>query len=102
LVTAGPYDRDWPTLILIHDNSLTVIQVTRSQAIQVMPYRRLDFMDIQKLGLIKFKESLASAKNIYILDKFTYSSLFELAVRHGLVNFLHREFLRHLEEAKVK
>lgn len=94
LVLKGPYERAWPHLAIVQENVLIVIEVTSSEAKQILPYKRLDLYDIQRLGLVKFKEVLNTAKAIYVLDKLTYQNLFELAKNHNLIGFLHKEYMQ--------
>ncbi len=96
IVTSGPYVKEWPPVVIVQENSLVVLHVTKDSAQQVMPYKRLDLYDVQRLGLVKFKEMLNSSKAIYVLESLTYQMLFEIAKKHNHLNFLHKEYLQHL------
>jgi hypothetical protein len=96
IVVKGPYEKAWPILVVIQEINLIVIEITTENASQILPYKRLDLYDIQRLGMIKFKELLNSSKAIYVLETLTYQNLFELAKNHNLIGFLHKEYLQSL------
>lgn len=100
-VISGPYQKSWPIVVVVLENNFIVIRVTETDAEQVMPYKRLDLYDVQRLGLVKFKELLNSSKAIYVIKELTYSKLFELAKKHNHISFLHKEYLKHLEESAL-
>ena len=103
IVIKGPYLLAWPILVIIQENILIVIQILKDEAKQIMPYKRIDLYDVQRLGLIKFKELLNNSKAIYVLETLTYKNLFEIAIKHNLIGFLHKEYQQQklLEEQDI-
>jgi hypothetical protein len=97
-LVAPPFLQEWPYLFIVSDNAMQCLKVDDKDARFLFPHQRLNLYDVQRLGLIKFKEILLNASAIYVVDKLSYKNLFAVAVKHkGLVGHLHRDFLKSLQ-----
>jgi hypothetical protein len=95
---APPSTAEWPYLFIVSDNGMQCLKVDDKEAKFLFPHQRLNLYDVQRLGLIKFKEMLLNSTAIYVVDKLSYKNIFSVAGKHkGLVGFLHREFLKSLQ-----
>lgn len=88
---------NWPDLAIVMDSSLMILRVRLKEAYTLLPFKRLDYEEIQMLGLIYFKDLLNNAKVTFVMSSdITYKEIATLASKYNLSGYLHRQFLQKL------
>jgi hypothetical protein len=90
LITPGK-KIDWPDLLVISDQAVSIFKVRASEAYTLLPFKRLDHSGIHQMGLLALRNVIEGSTVTYIVDgDVTYQDLASVALKNNCVRHIHK------------
>jgi hypothetical protein len=91
---------DWPDLLVISDQAVSIFKVRASEAYTLLPFKRLDHNGIHQMGLLALRNVIDGSTVTYIADgDVTYQDLASVSLKNNCVRHIHKLYTQ-LEKDK--
>jgi hypothetical protein len=93
LLPYGSEPKNWPDLIVVSNAAFLVLRVRVAEAYTLLPFKRLDSVEIHKMGLLAFKDMLEVSQALFLTPEFTYQDMAQIANQFNLSGYVHKRYM---------